>query len=653
MATNQLDLFSYLPGLEVQENEILEAELAAQQILKAAFPTMDLREGTALRDLSIRPNATLLSLINKALVFYFQNNSLSDVDNSTPQVFVDKLMSNWFLTRKTGIKAVINARLYFAKEKNINLYSDTFFSPDGTLKYFPTASLTFAGSQLVFESASNQYYLDVDLMAENSGVDYNITTGSLLYFSNFDPYFLHAEINYLRETAEDVETNTEFVSRATSAISTRNNINVPSINANLTDYFSALNEVMPIGFGDPEMVRDQILVVVPGVTDPVWIHHGGMVDVYSRTPVASSVVQLTTTGSGQINVTGAVYKIERSLISGGDNDDTLPLYVTKSVSSITRSGTTATVTCTGHGYTNGQSITIQGAVPSGYNGTFVITYIGVNSFSYQVVNTLTTPATGTITAGVPTPFTVTNSNTVTVTPASITRSGAVVTVTYANHGLLQGERVTIAGCNQTDYNGNQVIASVVDRNTFTYTIATTPVTPATGTITLTYVNRYYDVGFSDRQSLTVDFGGSYPAQTASFTVYYHQNIDGIQGYLTDASRRVLCGDLLARGFNLTMLDLTITGYNGPTPDAELCNTVAINYLATIRPGEPFLMSDLLALLYEKGITSIKTPVGITYTKYWNDLLGVTTGSITDVLDPNDSRNVFMVNSIITLNEVIT
>jgi len=61
------------------------------------------------------------------------------------------------------------------------------------------------------------------------------------------------------------------------------------------------------------------------------------------------------------------------------------------------------------------------------------------------------------------------------------------------------------------------------------------------------------------------------------------------------------------------------------------------------------MADLLAQLYAAGITTIKTPIDITYTKYWNDLLNTTSGTITDVLDPNDTCNIFAVNSLTTTN----
>ncbi len=652
MSTNNVDLFSYLPGLEVTENEILEAELAAQQILKAKFPSADMREGTALRDLVIRPSATLLALVNKALIFYMQNNDLAGVTNDTPQVFVDKLLSNWFLTRRLGIKSVINARLYFAKAKSINVYSDIFFSTDGQIKFNPITSVTFAAEELIFDANSNQYYIDVDLIAEKPGIEYNITTGSLLYFTNFDPYFLHSEINYLREAAQDIETNSEFIARARTAISTRNLINVPSIDSNLRDYFSMIDEVKTVGMGDPEMVRDQIKVLVPGVADPIWIHNGGATDVYCRTPVASSIIQLTTDDDGKVVLTGSVYKFDRSLISGGTADDTLPKYVSKSVSSITRTSTTATVTCTGHGYTTGNTITILGANQSQYNGDHVITVTGANTFTFVVDVAAVTPATGTITANVPVPFTWANTYVISITPSAIARVGTTVTVTAPNTGLMIGDRVTIGGATPTNYNGTFVVTSATAAG-FTYELAGAFSDSPTGTFSATYVNRYTEYGFSDNQSITVDYGATYANQTVSFTIYYHQNIDGIQAYLTDPARRVVCADPIAKGFNLTMLDITITGYNGPAPDADTCNNTAIAYLAEIGPGEPFVMSDLVARLNAAGVGSIQTPLNITFIKYWKDLLNTTSGTITDTLLPNDSLNVFKVNSMTTTNAVIT
>ncbi len=70
-----------------------------------------------------------------------------------------------------------------------------------------------------------------------------------------------------------------------------------------------------------------------------------------------------------------------------------------SVSSLTRTSTTATVTtATPHGYATNDYVTIAGATgaTTGYNGKWQITVTGASTFTFTV-GALATPATGTIT----------------------------------------------------------------------------------------------------------------------------------------------------------------------------------------------------------------------------------------------------------------
>ncbi|MGD9276259.1 MAG: baseplate J/gp47 family protein [Candidatus Pacearchaeota archaeon] len=67
----------------------------------------------------------------------------------------------------------------------------------------------------------------------------------------------------------------------------------------------------------------------------------------------------------------------------------------------------------------------------------------------------------------------------------ITRSGIIATVTTSiNHKLAPNISVTIAGANESEYNGTFTILETTE-NTFTYTVSGSPATPATGTITAT------------------------------------------------------------------------------------------------------------------------------------------------------------------------
>lgn len=81
----------------------------------------------------------------------------------------------------------------------------------------------------------------------------------------------------------------------------------------------------------------------------------------------------------------------------------------KTVSSITRSSSTATVTtAAAHGFSTYQRITIAGADQAAYNGTFEITVTGAATFTFTVTGSPASPATGSITAanlGIPAPIT--------------------------------------------------------------------------------------------------------------------------------------------------------------------------------------------------------------------------------------------------------
>lgn len=68
--------------------------------------------------------------------------------------------------------------------------------------------------------------------------------------------------------------------------------------------------------------------------------------------------------------------------------------------------------------------------------------------------------------------------------ASITRTGAVATLTKTAHGRLVGDSIVVSGAVETEYNGTFTVATVPDADTLTYAVTGTPTTPATGTILL-------------------------------------------------------------------------------------------------------------------------------------------------------------------------
>ena len=103
-----------------------------------------------------------------------------------------------------------------------------------------------------------------------------------------------------------------------------------------------------------------------------------------------------------LDIDGAEYfgmwSTDKFYVRNGDTlDEVFVNQHTLTAGSLTSSGTTATVAFTNHNYETGDEIIISGATQTEYNGTYTITKINANSFSYTFAGSATTPATGTIT----------------------------------------------------------------------------------------------------------------------------------------------------------------------------------------------------------------------------------------------------------------
>jgi hypothetical protein len=137
---------------------------------------------------------------------------------------------------------------------------------------------------------------------------------------------------------------------------------------------------------------------------------------------------------------------------------------TISAGNLTGSGTTATCIEINHGYADNQVVTISGASPSYYNGTFTINKIDNDTFTYTTLSTITvSPATGTI--------------------ISTAYTGTIATATTnETHGYIAGDTVIIDGASPSGFNGTKTIIAVnAGAKTFTYSVSSLLGSPAVGT----------------------------------------------------------------------------------------------------------------------------------------------------------------------------
>lgn len=84
-----------------------------------------------------------------------------------------------------------------------------------------------------------------------------------------------------------------------------------------------------------------------------------------------------------------------SAVTAGTAKAAYPIHggnAPKPIVSITRVGTTASVVCTGHGYSNGDRVWISGATLDAYNIVATISNVTTNGFDYTVSGSPATPA---------------------------------------------------------------------------------------------------------------------------------------------------------------------------------------------------------------------------------------------------------------------
>lgn len=125
-----------------------------------------------------------------------------------------------------------------------------------------------------------------------------------------------------------------------------------------------------------------VTINVVGGTSPTYKSAGATVNIVLN-PVTTTIHTINSSGT---DIVGARVLV---VVSDGTN------YPYQESVSIVSSGGTATVTHTGHGLATNDSVLIEGCNEPEYNGAFQITVTGTNTYTYTILNSPSSPATGT------------------------------------------------------------------------------------------------------------------------------------------------------------------------------------------------------------------------------------------------------------------
>ena len=285
----------------VQQSDIDYASTFLQTYLTEKVPDADFSEGSAVYDFAVRAISSVYAYVTaermamKARMTLAGLAALDPKTNDDIDESVDALLSNWFITRKSGTQASITATLHFSHAADCTILPTTRFFRTASNAYIlpQNASLTLFGSNMLpnLDSSSNiiDYTTNVSLVAQTTGAGYNYAPGKFTQVDVFSPYFTYANNVSEGYDGNDIETTAALEARAPTAITVRNLINARSINTVLLEKFSGLNNVVTIGYGDPEMLRDYSTESTTGLK----MHVGGYTDIFVSLPRTEVTENLT------------------------------------------------------------------------------------------------------------------------------------------------------------------------------------------------------------------------------------------------------------------------------------------------------------------------------------------------------------------------
>jgi uncharacterized phage protein gp47/JayE len=242
--------------------------------------TFDTGGGIATTALMVNPLSVVLQPLRDELDEIQANQSiLSVLEDDAPDDFdediVDALASNVFIERKEGDIATGTVRVRFFSPQDVDIgVGLASFLDSGGNRFINVNSVSITSAEMGLNIDGSLYYVDIPVEAEEEGDDGNVDAGGIQSFENEPPNV--ANVTNLADFSGGVdrETNTELIDRIGVAVTVRALVTGRGIITTMQDNFSTIEEIHPIGFGDPEMQRDIVFNT----------HIGGNVDVWVKTP---------------------------------------------------------------------------------------------------------------------------------------------------------------------------------------------------------------------------------------------------------------------------------------------------------------------------------------------------------------------------------
>lgn len=305
------------------------AEQALITMIRATYPTLDLRRGTVIRDLLIRPSATVYAYNTQLMADLQAKQSLTllAANPSATDADVNAILSNYGTSLRAGTMSSGYIILRFTQPSIYNINTGAQYTAISGQIFEATASYVIrenaavgAGEIMLYPEASGtgttDYYGIIPVTAVETGSTYNIAAGTALEPSASLYSFISATAYSDFSGGTDAETASQAISRLPSVLSYKALESTTSIDSVLRTNYPAVTATSTQGYSDRMQLRDK--------HNPFGIAVGSRVDIYARTFDTPSVSIINKTAT--YNTATGTYSF--SLTSG----EAPGMYYIKSVS---------------------------------------------------------------------------------------------------------------------------------------------------------------------------------------------------------------------------------------------------------------------------------------------------------------------------------
>lgn len=250
-------------------------------------PNFDVGAGVPTTSLLIDPLSIILQpIIDELGVVQLSQSVLSILETDDPDAFpediVDGLASNAFVERNPGSIGSDVMRLRFFEPQDLSAQLGVqVFRGSGGQRYTNSEAVTVTSAEMSLNQEGSLYYVDIPIIALEEGEGFNVDAGGITTMEAEPQGVANVTNLFGVSQGADRETNTELIDRIKVAVTVRALVTGRGIIVTLTENFTTIEEITPIGFGDEEMMRDIVFNV----------HIGGNVDVYIKTPTFTTTSQ--------------------------------------------------------------------------------------------------------------------------------------------------------------------------------------------------------------------------------------------------------------------------------------------------------------------------------------------------------------------------